>query len=342
MASLFELELQLKKKDGCNVYLFTYPEKVGNSISWIKEMKMQGYTIYFMPLGDLDKDHFVKKIVKDHDIGTVHTHFLTGKQFMILKMSLSGLNIDVVVHYHNHASQSNNLIKKIVRWMLYRKCKLIGVSQSVTEGLKEIFPYSSVYEVDNAIDFSRLNQFEEVELKKKMDASKTKICLLFGFDYERKGVDLAIASIQKLIEYGENIVLWISLSTNENMVKDKIIGRFGEIPQWVTFLKARNDVATYYRAADVFLSPSREEGFCYSIVEAAYCDCKIVASRIPAQKDLQVPGVYWFEPENIVQMRDCIYKAIHDENRYNNTTIIMNIYDLHEWARKVIEVYEKL
>lgn len=342
MDSLKELDQQLHEKGKYCVYFFMVLESIGMKIDWISEMVSENIPVYFIPDSKFAWLSSLREIIKKHQIGIIHTHFLTAKQFAVIKACNMGLNVDIVLHFHNHAVLSNKLTKRLVRKRIYAGCKMIGVSASVAAGLRKIYPYNKCYEVENAIDFKRLENTGEFDLMSENNELNAKICLIFGFDYERKGVDLALDAISQIVEDGERILLVISLSTNEEIIKKRIESRFGKIPTWVVCVKARNDVATLYRNADVFLSPSREEGFCYSIVEAAYCGCHVVASKIPAQQDLKVPGVYWFETEDVEALRESIYKAICDDIQQDLQNQLKAAYDLSNWAEKVIEVYESV
>lgn len=342
MDSLKELDGQLHERRQYCVYVFMISKTDGLKIDWISEMISESIPVYFMPSGMFEGMVEIRKIVRRHQIGIIHTHFLNAKQFFVIKISALLSKKDIVVHFHNHAAPSNHLIKRFVRKILYRNCKMIGVSASVTDGLKHIYPYNRCYEVDNAIDFGRLDKFSNLFFIQNEKSFGAKKCLIFGFDYERKGVDLALEAVSQIVDSGENIVLLISLSTNEDFVKRKILERFGEIPSWVICLKARNDVATLYRNVDVFLSPSREEGFCYSVVEAAYCNCNVVASKIPAQEDLAVSDVFWFESENIGELRKSIMNALERTERKYDNEELKERYDLSSWAKKVITVYESV
>ena len=107
---------------------------------------------------------------------------------------------------------------------------------------------------------------------------------MFGFDYYRKGVDLAIEALSEIINEKEDVCLLISLSSNKDFVLSKIRKRFNTIPDWIKILELRNDIVTYYHLSDAFLSPSRSEGFCNSLVEGAYCEIPLIASKIPNDK----------------------------------------------------------
>lgn len=128
---------------------------------------------------------------------------------------------------------------------------------------------------------------------------------MFGADWYRKGVDIAIKAVKKI----ENASLIIIISVGKEKVIADLVKIFGEIPSFVKFENSRNDVATFYRAADVFIAPSRSEGFNYSIVEALYSETLVIASNInPHGKILS--DEFLFESENENKLEQAILRVL--------------------------------
>lgn len=256
-------------------------------------------------------------------------------------MATFGRKVTVIQHWHHHLP-SPSTVKNAVRKLLWRKSYFVGVSESVTDGLKQLFPKKS-FTVENAINYSRLDTYEN---SCEIDAADSTKCLLFGYNWYVKGVDVAVKAIDKLNKAGYRVDLYVSLSANKDVLMSKVrewINASG-LPEWLHLLTARNDVATFYHAADVFLATSRQEGFCYSVVEAAYCGCPIIASKIPAQEDLQVPNTTWFESENVDGLAEAIkqrigLKASLTEEQKN---AIVSRYSLTNWGHNMVNIYNQL
>ena len=66
---------------------------------------------------------------------------------------------------------------------------MIGCSESVTNSIKRDFPKIDVRCVNNAISFSRLDEYEVIGLDQGISV------MMFGADFERKGVDITYKSI---------------------------------------------------------------------------------------------------------------------------------------------------
>lgn len=112
---------------------------------------------------------------------------------------------------------------------------------------------------------------------------------------------------------------------------------------------SRDDVSSYYKETDFFLSPSIEEGFPYSLDEAAYCEVPIVASKCPGQSENKVPEIYWIEDPslydrntNVKTLESTILKAIDSIDSINVTnakSYVINNFNINKWAAQVISVY---
>lgn len=340
--SLTELGKVLAKQKRKMVYLFCNRAKNEDSIIWINEMIKEGKKVNFYTGNLIEDIKLTKEIIHKNRIDIIHVHFFTIKQLLLIKTAACGEDVKIILHFHNHPRKITSIIGSLCRKSIYRNCYLIGVSHSVAAELKECFPKNNVYEVENAIEFSRLDSYEDLQKKKYRIDENAFVCLMFGFDYYRKGVDVAIKAVSITRKTGLNIYLLISLSINYKEIKNMIREQFGVVPEWIVLVKARNDVASYYHLADVFLSPSREEGFCYSAVEASYCGCCVIASEIPAQRDLQLPECRWFESDNAEELSNRIQDVLIANPIISEEQIIKlkKKYNISKWAKAIVDIYD--
>lgn len=332
--SIKSLHKKMNENNDKTVYLFP---KRAEQLNWVQNLiRNEKYVIYFF-----DDDTYIslrktlKNIIKKENITIMYSHFCRHKtQFAVKVTRIFNHKIKLVSHFHNHCKVNGNIIKRSfmkVAYKLYEGDLNIGCSESVMESM----PYkkSKTTYVDNAINFERLDNYRDINIPKCND--KSFVVLMFGFDYYRKGVDLAIKAIKELND--PNIILAISLASNKEKAENNIKKEFGDIPEFVIFLEPINDIATYYHKADLFLSAAREEGFCYSIVEAAYCKTKILSSNIPGvPKD--IPGEYIFESDNYKDLTEKINNIYG--NRSNGKTeyakeFVQKKYNINHWADEI-------
>lgn len=347
MDSLASLDRKIKEEELKNIYLFTADAQNEGSMSWIGEMQRQGEEIYFLAENRKQDAALIRRLIREKDVKIVHTHFITMQQYLAVYQATFGSGIPVLMHMHNHSKKAGNPCKNILRRMLYGKCIMVACSESVYHSLERDYPKNKKYSIDNGVNFSRLDAYETLPENSFGLEKNEGVFLIFGFDFYRKGVDLAVKALKRLREQGHCYSLLVSLSTNFEQVEKNIVDILGEMPSWIKVIPARNDVATLYNFVDVFLSPSREEGLPYSVVEAGYSGCSVVMSDISAQVHLKIPYGYWFQSENVEDFADKILKAKaeHNEKLANWDKVKQSMrenYALDTWSEQVKKLYKKI
>ncbi|MBN8210238.1 glycosyltransferase family 4 protein [Bacillus sp. NTK071] len=339
--SIAKLEEQIVFNNNEMIYLFPPRTK---SRGWTHDMEKRGCKIYFLS-GKAFKDiKLIRFIIKEHQINNIYIHFYTSKMLLMIDIARIALKSKVIIHLHNQVAKYNtwkNLIfKKLIRGKYFIGCSKANTLSALNSGIKK----SQIRTVENAIDFSRLEKYENINKKDFGVHENAMVILMFGYAYHTKGVDLAIKAIEQLRSLSYNIELLISVSSNTDKLIANIKAHFGECPNWIKIIPPRDDVATYYHVSDVFLSASRQEGFCYSLVEAAYCETKTLASKIPAQLELELPHSMWFENENVNDLIDKIknsYRVLEQTELLKEQKIkVYEKYDISVWAKRVFETID--
>lgn len=339
LASMLTL---VKRLQGKNINShFIFPESA-QKCYWVQKLTEAGITVSFMPADFSSKCRFMRKIFKNKNIMFIHLHFtddITERLLMKFIMFVCHNKRPIVVHYHNHYFCNTNRVKQSLKKIIMHGDYLLGCSAGVAESLQTGRFRNNIDFVENAVDFSRL--------KSSRNGYNQYNFLQFGFDYERKGVDLSLEAFQILRKKYDNLTLSIGLASNRQYVETKITEKFGTIPAWIKLLEPTENIAAYYDNACAFLSPSREEGFCYSAVEAAYCGCPVIASDISGQNGIKIPDIIWCKTENSSDLAEKIdsYLCMAEEEKYRLSSRMKasaaKYYDLNRWTEQMITYYEK-
>lgn len=344
--SLENVNRELKKQGGKNVYVFTCESRNEKAFKWVKAMADSGETVAVLSGKKSEDVKLIKKMIADNGVTAIHTHFVSTKQYLVIREVNKSVNLPLIMHQHNHTNEKKRWIQKKLRNILYKDCIMIACSKSVYESVERVFPNNRKYYADNGVYFERLEQYEEIVDELFGLPHDEKKLLIFGFDFYRKGVDLALQAVKKLRDKGEKYNLLISLSTNFEFVTNNINKIMGELPDWVRVIQARSDVASLYNYVDLFLSPSREEGLPYSVVEASYCNCGVVMSDISAQKYLKVPYGVWCKDCDVDSLAEAIEKAdvAHKDklSHLEETKQSMkDNYSLSTWTDEILRIYDE-
>ena len=341
--SLKALHRNMLKKGNDIIYLFS-PKAQDKKC--VKGLLKEKYKVYFGSESVRKNIKIIGEIIKKEKISVIYTHFCSIKtQTQVKLVRIMHPSIKLISHFHNHYNTNLGFPRKQISRIAYNGDLNIGCSKSVSESL----PFNkkrNIY-VNNAICFDRLDNYRDIKIK---ELENKFVILMFGFDYYRKGVDLAIKAIKEI--KSNDIVLAISISKNKEIVEENIIKDFGEVPKFVKILDPIEDIATYYHKVDVFLTSSREEGFCYSVVEAAYCKIIVVSSSISGvPKD--IPGELFFESDNYSSLKkliDEVYKEnkiVDKEKKKEKEKLkdkakeyVKKVYSIDKWVNKIIKAIE--
>lgn len=338
--------------DKANVDIaFLLPETARN-IPWVVEFQKERKRVWFM-----DRSFFSKKIrfvnilkireiIRRENIGIVHTHFLAYNYSLLLLKLFFLRKVRFIGNFMNEYVIPRNKwfgLKVMVTRLTFDK--FVASSDGVKKSLFEagISP-EKIVAIFNSLDPHHLNIDDKIDFRKNSDE---KIVLMFGWTFFRKGVDIAISAVRELTGEGIKIRLVIAMAGGMDLIEAEIKKITGIIPDWITLKGPAQNIATYYNAADIFLSSSREEGFTYSVLEAAYCNPMIIMSRI-AGHPLDIPFAESFTNGNISDLKKCISKTLSipsdEKEKIKKTQMeyVISEYDINKWSYAMLNEYSKL
>ena len=138
--------------------------------------------------------------------------------------------------------------------------------------------------------FSPIPAAERAELRKELGWANQFVALNVSAVTNNKGVDIAFKAISRLAQDFPNLRLCLKGSDSLYRSSEYTAGALGTLSRpeqelvrsrltYVGKTLAAGDVANLYRAADVYLSPYRAEGFNLPVLEAAACGLPVICTR---------------------------------------------------------------
>ena len=163
---------------------------------------------------------------------------------------------------------------------------LIACSRGVRESLiqsgirknKTITIYNGIKIPENLADINGNAVREKFQL-----SDKKVLGLSTWFHKERKGFDILFTAFSGL---KENYVLFlVGIPENQQQEVITYAGEFNISPDKIIMPGYVENIWEYYKAMDIFLLPSRSEGFSLALLEAAAAQLPIIASDIPGNNE---------------------------------------------------------
>ena len=350
IASLTALESLLDSNEAKTVYVL--PSRAAGRV-WAQEMAQTHDVRFLRKGGFFSYLRQVRGLLKETNADVLHEHFIhfSEKLAAWFASKTCGHRVETVLHLHNHIELPKSPLLRLPHMLYFRSVsRFVCCSESVAAHIiADGVTKERVRVAQNAIAFERLDCFDSSVRASLHLPQQAKLALMFGYNYSIKGVDLAVNAVRLLREReGLPVTLAVALSSNLEQVRLRICAELGvsDVPDWILLLPPREDVSSYYRMADVFLSPSRQEGFCYALVEAAYCRTPVLASAIDAQKDLALPKSAFFPPEDVEALASALLRVLSEEHTASRAQAleqagerVRQTYALSRWAERVLAAY---
>jgi len=270
--------------------------------------------------------YFYKKpfVITIHDL--ILHHFITGDA-STLPIWLYGFKM---------------LAYKVVINNAARKAKkVIAVSSATRE---EIYDHLMVNKNKVEVIYEAADDFKIIK-SKILDIGK--YFLFVGNAFPHKNVYKLVDAYKDLLKDREDIKL-VFIGRNDYFYKNlkRSVSKFTDKKQ-IIFIENCTDeeLATYYKNAVALIRPSLMEGFSLPPLEAMESECLVLASDISVHREILENGVFYFNPESVVDIKDKMNYVLDLDNKKREEKIksakeIVSKYSWKKTAQKTLEIYE--
>lgn len=266
-------------------------------------------------------------------------------------LATQGLSTKVIISERTNPEILRiNRFWDILRKLVYKKADaLILQNNALRNWSKKIITNDKVFIIPNAIDKSRKNYITSALELKKIKSNNKVIMVMGRLSYE-KGHDLLLKSFAILVNRIPNVKLEI---IGDGPLKDKLIedSRLLNISDQVTFHGHLKNPFSVLNKADVFVLPSRLEGFPNALLEAMALGLPSVSFNCnygPSELITHSENGLLVDCYNVVGMADEIYKLLTDDKLREkiilNSTKVLNDFSedkvMENWNNVIKNVIE--
>lgn len=280
-------------------------------------------------------------MIRKIDPDVIHVHYPVTSYMAWIYCKL--FNKKFVTTYH---------IKGIPNQVLHKKAnRSIAISSEMIEELEERWGYTKdeISLVFNGVSKQRFDKKvsleDKVKIKNKLNLPINKKIIGFVGSYEyKKGIDILIEACSKIDRNDFHIVL---LGDGDVEWVDGLMNKFNMNNNISTF--RFQDPVEFYSVFDIFVLPSRNEGFPLVALEAMMMGVATIRSNVSGAYDMiqhKNSGLI-FESENINQLKDQIEYLLENENKRFNIANKGKFNTLNKFTEDImientIEVYKRL
>lgn len=240
----------------------------------------------------------VRKIVAEFRVKIINVHYpsVDSVVFIVLR-KFKLFHGRLILTFHNSDATENLKLRGVNRYLykklLQRSDVIVSVSRQLVEtiinGTQEIAPKVEV--IYNGVDLQRFPaRNPDADAVQQRKDEKTIICVA-AFEL-RKGLDVLLRAFSEVVSAHGGVKLMIVGESGGDddklmdMAKQLGIGPYVEWRCGAT----PDEVAKLMMQADVFVLPSRDEGFPLALLEAGAAALPVVATRVGGVPELIVDG----------------------------------------------------
>jgi len=162
--------------------------------------------------------------------------------------------------------------------------RLLAVSDHVRTDFEQQMRFSGIQVIPNYIDVddfgSRLERSDRQAVRRRLGLRGGDVMILHvGRLHAQKGQDILIDAFARARRESPELILFL---VGQGKLREALEQRAetAGVRQAVRFENSIGDVTSYYRAADLFVFPSRYEAFGIVLLEAMTAGLAVVASRV--------------------------------------------------------------
>jgi len=241
--------------------------------------------------------------------------------------------------------------------------QFLCISRAIADSYKKVgLPVKKLSYITQGVDVQRFNPADKqlkLSLKRKFGLSAYQQIVVFvGAIVERKGIDLLVRAWKMVQEkYPEALLLLVGQDkfgkedVNKNHLElyvEKIRSIIRDNSSNVIFAGRQENVDEYFKSADVFVLPSRNEGFGNVILEAMACGLPVVVTYMDGVSGETVSnGVNGFVVNNETELADSIIRLFGDRNLAEEMGRVgrhraCRDFSLTNIAQKYVDLYREL
>ena len=274
----------------------------------------------------------------------VHIHAV-GPALMTPLVRLLGMKAVIT---HHGPDYDRDKWGKFAKWILrmgektgmYYANHIIVISEHIRRMLQQKYPEKkNIALIHNGIN--PVSPTRDTEYLQSLGLTEHGYILAVGRLVKEKGFDKLIEAFKLLPPSSKKLVIAGKADYPDEytqMLKDICKGQKNIC--LAGFVKGEK-LAQLYANAQVFVLPSTHEGLPIALLEAMSYNCPVLASDIPANKEIELPEECYFKSEDLSSLQQALKKQLENA-RTERVSYNLSAYNWINIARQTKEIYNSL
>ncbi len=273
------------------------------------------------------------------------------EQFHLPLIEIKNVKTIFTIHDIRYSSLLNSITRPriisnfFIKRAIEKSSKVFSVSNAVKNDLIELTKGKNIKSIYNTTELYKFNKKHPGLNKYKF--INEKYILSVGIFEDRKNYITIVEAaylLKKLNYHLKFIIVGFKTKFFKKIIKKVNLLNLNESFIFLHNI-ADNDLLNLYKNTELFLFPSKYEGFGIPILEAVSQNCKILLSDIKVFKELTENKLSYFEKMSAEDLAYHIIQAIqnssiNDKQKYFLDKKILNNYSPQKVSNEILEIYK--
>jgi len=273
------------------------------------------------------------KIIRKFRPDVVHSHMVHANIIMrLVRITTPICKLICTAHSNNEGGSLRMLAYRATHRLANVTTNVSNMAAQNFESLRAV-PSEGMRTIYNGIDLSKFKYDSDVrsyiDLELNIDESYKLILAVGRFNEAKDYPNLlkAVSLLKKEITYPLKVVI-AGDGELRSLIED-MIGSLS-LKKEVVLLGRRNDIPELMSAADLFVLPSKYEGFGLVVTEAMACECLVVATDCGGVAEVLSNSDFLVPPADAVALKNKMKYALELHGKDKSTVINKNLSHVRE------------
>lgn len=228
----------------------------------------------------------LRAMIRKGNFDIVHAHLVPSSFLCERFRTFLGIR-RCVIHAHTFYQRNDQQYQNVLERGMYRHADLLlGCSKAVLDSIPSNLPKRVAY---NGVDFNQFAVVPQNAIREKLGFQPNDFVVgTVGRLAPAKDPETLCRAVALLDDIPEIRLLFVGSGPLHNRLEQ--LAAELHITDRVIFAGAQQDVTPFLHAMNMFVLPSRTEGFGLSLIEAMACGRPCIAANSPAITEIFSPG----------------------------------------------------
>lgn len=323
-------------------------EKAGIPVVHLTELHYSSdrkLNIFQKVIRSLARYYDLYKIITEEKPDIIHAHLYLGNYLKFFSMKKRGIKLlytvhNVPEHYYDVTGKDKRkyrAYKEIKRLLQKEDLTLIALHDGMNQELRSLFDTENVVTVNNGVNLEKFHKelYNRQEVRTVLGMNENTFLVgHIGRFHEQKNHEFIIRVFEEVYKKNKNAHLLL-IGVGELLEKIKAQIQSKNLSECVTILHNRNDIPQLIYAMDVFLFPSKWEGFGNVLIEAQSMGVPcVISDRVPAYAVLNENVSVLTLDTSVEQWADVVLHT-----GYSDVSDDVKTYDMKSSVKQLERIY---